>query len=89
MQHNIFPPGHGDSNTKLIPTLVQDLHGVGYVACGPSQTFAVARDGSSTWSFGGGANGLLGMWSSALEADWFSHGLISFHCRPWRYESAV
>lgn len=40
-----------------MPTLVKDISGVGQVACGSSHTIAVAQDGRTVWSFGGGDNG--------------------------------
>lgn len=40
-----------------MPTLVKDMSGVGQVACGSSHTIAVAQDGRTVWSFGGGDNG--------------------------------
>lgn len=52
--------GHGDSNSRHIPTLVTDLTNVGSVACGSSHTLVVSRDGSTVWSFGSGENGKLG-----------------------------
>ena len=42
-----------------MPTLVKDISGVGQVACGSSHTIAVAQDGRTVWSFGGGDNGML------------------------------
>lgn len=42
-----------------MPTLVKDISGVGQVACGSSHTIAVAQDGRTVWSFGGGDNGEL------------------------------
>ncbi|XP_032830981.2 putative E3 ubiquitin-protein ligase HERC1 isoform X4 [Petromyzon marinus] len=52
--------GHGDSNSRNIPTLVKDISNVGQVACGSSHTIAVSQDGRIVWSFGGGDNGKLG-----------------------------
>lgn len=52
--------GHGDSNSKNLPTCVKDVSGVGQVACGSSHTIAVSQDGKTVWSFGGGDNGKLG-----------------------------
>lgn len=52
-------PGHGDGNSRNIPTLVKDLSGIGQVSCGSSHTVAVSQDGWSVWSFGGGDNGIL------------------------------
>uniref|UniRef100_A0A4W6C7G9 HECT-type E3 ubiquitin transferase n=1 Tax=Lates calcarifer TaxID=8187 RepID=A0A4W6C7G9_LATCA len=52
--------GHSDSQSRNIPTLVKDISGVGQVACGSSHTIAVAQDGHTVWSFGGGDNGKLG-----------------------------
>lgn len=50
--------GHSDSQSRNVPTLVKDISGVGQVACGSSHTIAVAQDGRTVWSFGGGDNGL-------------------------------
>ncbi|XP_061887279.1 probable E3 ubiquitin-protein ligase HERC1 isoform X3 [Entelurus aequoreus] len=52
--------GHSDSQSRNTPTLVKDISGVGQVACGSSHTIAVAQDGRTAWSFGGGDNGKLG-----------------------------
>ncbi|XP_040914289.1 probable E3 ubiquitin-protein ligase HERC1 isoform X5 [Toxotes jaculatrix] len=52
--------GHSDSQSRNVPTLVKDISGVGQVACGSSHTIAVAQDGHTVWSFGGGDNGKLG-----------------------------
>ncbi|XP_041825741.1 probable E3 ubiquitin-protein ligase HERC1 isoform X2 [Melanotaenia boesemani] len=52
--------GHSDSQSRNVPTLVKDISGVGNVACGSSHTIAVAQDGRTVWSFGGGDNGKLG-----------------------------
>ncbi|GAB1606906.1 hypothetical protein Ahia01_000973300, partial [Argonauta hians] len=52
--------GHGDSNSKNVPTCIKDVSGVGQVACGSSHTIAVSQDGRTVWSFGGGDNGKLG-----------------------------
>nr|XP_033501994.1 probable E3 ubiquitin-protein ligase HERC1 isoform X7 [Epinephelus lanceolatus] len=52
--------GHSDSQSRNVPTLVKDVSGVGQVACGSSHTIAVAQDGRTVWSFGGGDNGKLG-----------------------------
>ncbi|XP_061657060.1 probable E3 ubiquitin-protein ligase HERC1 isoform X5 [Syngnathoides biaculeatus] len=52
--------GHSDSLSRNMPTLVKDISGVGMVACGSSHTIAVAQDGRTVWSFGGGDNGKLG-----------------------------
>ncbi|XP_048876533.1 probable E3 ubiquitin-protein ligase HERC1 isoform X3 [Brienomyrus brachyistius] len=52
--------GHSDSHSRNVPTLVKDISGVGQVACGSSHTVAVAQDGRTVWSFGGGDNGKLG-----------------------------
>ncbi|KAA8584475.1 hypothetical protein FQN60_008260 [Etheostoma spectabile] len=49
--------GHSDSQSRNMPTLVKDISGVGQVACGSSHTIAVAQDGRTVWSFGGGDNG--------------------------------
>lgn len=55
--------GHSDSQSRNTPTLVKDISGVGQVACGSSHTIAVAQDGRTVWSFGGGDNGVLTDWS--------------------------
>ncbi|XP_028317880.1 probable E3 ubiquitin-protein ligase HERC1 [Gouania willdenowi] len=52
--------GHSDSQGRNLPTLVKDISGVGQVTCGSSHTIAVAQDGRTVWSFGGGDNGKLG-----------------------------
>ncbi|XP_029024458.1 probable E3 ubiquitin-protein ligase HERC1 isoform X3 [Betta splendens] len=52
--------GHSDSQSRNVPTLVKDISGVGQAACGSSHTIAVAQDGRTVWSFGGGDNGKLG-----------------------------
>ncbi|XP_035381674.1 probable E3 ubiquitin-protein ligase HERC1 isoform X2 [Electrophorus electricus] len=52
--------GHGDSNSRNIPTLVKDISNVGEVSCGSSHTTALSKDGRTVWSFGGGDNGKLG-----------------------------
>ncbi|KAJ0013026.1 hypothetical protein NQD34_017360 [Periophthalmus magnuspinnatus] len=52
--------GHGDSQSRNVPTLVKDISSVGQVTCGSSHTIAVAQDGRTVWSFGGGDNGKLG-----------------------------
>ncbi|XP_075226553.1 putative E3 ubiquitin-protein ligase HERC1 isoform X4 [Lycorma delicatula] len=52
--------GHGDSNGRSIPTLVQNLSGVGSVACGSAHTLALSMDGKTVWSFGSGDTGKLG-----------------------------
>uniref|UniRef100_A0A672ZRT2 HECT-type E3 ubiquitin transferase n=1 Tax=Sphaeramia orbicularis TaxID=375764 RepID=A0A672ZRT2_9TELE len=52
--------GHSDSQSRNVPTLVKDISGVGQVTCGSSHTIAVAQDGRTVWSFGGGDNGKLG-----------------------------
>lgn len=59
-------PGHSDSQSRNMPTLVKDISGVGQVACGSSHTIAVAQDGHTVWSFGGGDNGTL----SAVTQSW-------------------
>lgn len=53
------PAGHSDSQSRNVPTLVKDISGVGQVACGSSHTIAVAQDGRTVWSFGGGDNGMV------------------------------
>lgn len=50
--------GHGDSNSRNIPTLVKDISNVGEVSCGSSHTIALSKDGRTVWSFGGGDNGV-------------------------------
>ncbi|KAM9306994.1 putative E3 ubiquitin-protein ligase HERC1 [Pholidichthys leucotaenia] len=52
--------GQSDSQSRNLPTLVKDISSVGQVACGSSHTIAVAQDGRTVWSFGGGDNGKLG-----------------------------
>ncbi|MGH0117414.1 UNVERIFIED_CONTAM: hypothetical protein FKN15_034601 [Acipenser sinensis] len=52
--------GHGDSNSRNIPTLVKDVSNVGEVSCGSSHTIALSKGGRTVWSFGGGDNGKLG-----------------------------
>ncbi|XP_063334410.1 probable E3 ubiquitin-protein ligase HERC1 isoform X1 [Pelmatolapia mariae] len=52
--------GQSDSQSRNMPTLVKDISSVGQVACGSSHTIAVAQDGRTVWSFGGGDNGKLG-----------------------------
>lgn len=52
-------PGHSDSQSRNVPTLVKDISGVAQVACGSSHTIAVAQDGRTVWSFGGGDNGMF------------------------------
>ncbi|XP_071845609.1 probable E3 ubiquitin-protein ligase HERC1 isoform X3 [Apostichopus japonicus] len=52
--------GHGDGNSRNVPTLVKDVSCVGQVVCGSSHTIAVSQDGRTVWSFGGGDNGKLG-----------------------------
>lgn len=54
----VLVAGHSDSQSRNMPTLVKDISGVGQVACGSSHTIAVAQDGRTVWSFGGGDNGL-------------------------------
>lgn len=49
--------GHGDSNSRNIPTLVKDISNVGEVSCGSSHTISLSKDGRTVWSFGGGDNG--------------------------------
>lgn len=53
-----FFTGHGDGNSRNVPTLVKDISGIGQVSCGSSHTVAVSQDGWSVWSFGGGDNGM-------------------------------
>lgn len=52
-----FLKGHGDGNSRNVPTLVKDVSCVGQVVCGSSHTIAVSQDGRTVWSFGGGDNG--------------------------------
>lgn len=52
-------PGHSDSQSRNVPTLVKDISGVGQAACGSSHTIVVAQDGRTVWSFGGGDNGTV------------------------------
>lgn len=52
--------GHGDSNSRYIPTQVSGLSDVGTVACGSSHTLVVSKDGKTVWSFGSGEHGKLG-----------------------------
>lgn len=53
------PAGHGDSNSRNIPTVVKDISNVGEVSCGSSHTIALSKDGRTVWSFGGGDNGMF------------------------------
>lgn len=53
----ILNVGHGDGNSRNVPTLVKDVSCVGQVVCGSSHTIAVSQDGRTVWSFGGGDNG--------------------------------
>ena len=56
--HNVYLfSGHGDSNSKSVPTKVHDIGAVGQVACGSSHTLALSQDARTVWSFGGGDNG--------------------------------
>ncbi|XP_037084977.1 probable E3 ubiquitin-protein ligase HERC1 [Pollicipes pollicipes] len=52
--------GHGDNNSRNVPTLVSELSAVGQVDCGSAHTLAVSADGRTVWSFGSGDNGRLG-----------------------------
>ena len=54
--------GHGDSQSRFIPTLVKELNGgdVGQVSCGASHTLALSTDGRIIWTFGSGDHGKLG-----------------------------
>lgn len=54
----VLVAGHSDSQSRNVPTLVKDISGVGQVACGSSHTIAIAQDGRTVWSFGGGDNGV-------------------------------
>ena len=56
-EHTYICSGHGDSNGKSLPSLVQDISGVGQVSCGSSHTLVLSQDGRTVWSFGGGDNG--------------------------------
>lgn len=60
--------GHSDSQSRNTPTLVKDISGVGQVACGSSHTIAVAQDGRTVWSFGGGDNGMSTDSMSAVQS---------------------
>ena len=42
--------GHGDSNSKNLPTKVKDLPPVGQVSCGSAHTLVVSRDNKTVWS---------------------------------------
>lgn len=52
--------GHGDSNSRHLPTKVEDLSNVGSVASGTAHTLVLSADGKNVWSFGLGDNGQLG-----------------------------
>lgn len=63
---DVLCPGQSDSQSRNMPTLVKDISGVGQVACGSSHTIAVAQDGRTVWSFGGGDNGEWMVYCSIL-----------------------
>lgn len=71
--------GHGDSNSRNIPTLVKDISNVGEVSCGSSHTIALSKDGRTVWSFGGGDNGELSLThgEGATEQTYVFTGLMS------------
>lgn len=50
--------GHGNTDSKLVPTLVQGISGVGSVVCGSSHTMVLSQNGMMVWSFGGGDYGM-------------------------------
>lgn len=50
--------GHGNTDNKLSPTLVQGISGVGSVVCASSHTLALSQNGMTVWSFGGGDHGM-------------------------------
>ncbi|XP_077974377.1 putative E3 ubiquitin-protein ligase HERC1 isoform X2 [Styela clava] len=52
--------GHGNNNSKNVPTLVRDINNAGQVICGSSHTVVVSQDRAVVWTFGGGDNGKLG-----------------------------
>ena len=54
--------GHGDSQSRFMPTLVKELNGedIGQVSCGASHTLALSSDGRFIWAFGSGDHGKLG-----------------------------
>ena len=60
-----------------MPTLVKDISGVGQVACGSSHTIAVAQDGRTVWSFGGGDNGML---SDDMWDDSYTQSSVCVNC---------
>ena len=49
------------SSIKKIPEQVQSISDVGQVACGFNHTICVSSDGKTTWSFGDGDHGKLGL----------------------------
>lgn len=70
--------GHSDSQSRSVPTLVKDISGVGQVACGSSHTIAVAQDGRTVWSFGGGDNGepsdiFRELWKTSMKMETMTH----------------
>jgi E3 ubiquitin-protein ligase HERC1 len=52
--------GHGNTEGRQLPTLVQGISGVGSVVCGSSHTMVLSSNGMTVWSFGGGDHGKLG-----------------------------
>lgn len=65
----LLTSGHGDSNSRNIPTLVKDISNVGEVSCGSSHTIALSKDGRTVWSFGGGDNGVWSLYRLNLKAS--------------------
>ena len=62
--------GHGDTQPRLVPTIVASLHGrhVASVACGLEHSVAVTMGGSA-FSFGAARHGRLGSGSGASQAS--------------------
>ena len=52
--------GHGDSQSRDVPTVVKDIGPVSQIACGAAHTLALSEDGRTVWSFGSGDHGKLG-----------------------------
>ena len=52
--------GHGDSQSRDVPTMVKDIGPVSQIACGAAHTLALSEDGRTVWSFGSGDHGKLG-----------------------------
>ena len=50
--------GHGDTEDRLVPTLIPNSKGATQVSCGVSHTAYVTKDG--VWTFGLGIDGRLG-----------------------------